>query len=281
VRRVRLACLDERPHRPGRQLEAAVGHRRRVGAKARVKWQRGEQRLRTRGHGHGERLLAPAARLAELAGTALELHLQQLAQAGAVFARGADAAGIGERQLELAGGRAHPPSVRASLLGYGPQVNKKLLGIYLNDHLAGSTVGIELVRRACSQNQGTDYGRFLAELTKEIDEDRAAFIEIMDRLGIRRDPTKVAGGWVLEKMGRLKLNGQLRGYSPLSRLVELEGLALGVTGKLAGWKALRLLADGEPALDAAALEVLIERAERQQRGLEEHRLLATREAFGA
>lgn len=160
-------------------------------------------------------------------------------------------------------------------------MNKKLLGIYLNDHLAGSTAGIELVKRACSQNQGTDYGRFLAELTKEIDEDRAAFVEIMDRLGIRRDPAKVAGGWVLEKMGRLKLNGQLRGYSPLSRVVELEGLALGVTGKLAGWKALRLLADGEPALDAAALERLIERAERQQRGLEEHRLLATREAFGA
>jgi hypothetical protein len=160
-------------------------------------------------------------------------------------------------------------------------VNKKLLGIYLNDHLAGSTAGIELVRRACSQNQGTDYGRFLAKLTMEIDEDRAAFVEIMDRLGIRRDPAKVAGGWVLEKMGRLKLNGQLRGYSPLSRLVELEGLALGVTGKLAGWKVLRLLADGEPALDAAALEGLIERAEQQQRGLEEHRLLATREAFGA
>jgi hypothetical protein len=160
-------------------------------------------------------------------------------------------------------------------------VNKKLLGIYLNDHLAGSTAGIELVRRACSQNQGTDYGRFLAELTKEIDEDRAAFIEIMDTLGIRRDPAKVAGGWVLEKVGRLKLNGQLRGYSPLSRLVELEGLALGVTGKLAGWKALRLLADGEPALDAAALERLIERAETQQRELEEHRLQAAREAFGA
>ena len=160
-------------------------------------------------------------------------------------------------------------------------MNKKLLGIYMNDHLAGSTAGLELVRRACRQNQGTDYGRFLAELTKEIDEDRAAFVEIMDTLGIRRDPAKVAGGWVLEKVGRLKLNGQLRGYSPLSRLVELEGLALGVTGKLAGWKALRLLADGEPALDVAALDRLIERAERQQRGLEEHRLRATREAFGA
>jgi hypothetical protein len=160
-------------------------------------------------------------------------------------------------------------------------VNKKLLCIYLNDHLGGSTAGIELVRRARGANEGTELGRFLAELAVEIEEDRQALVEIMDKLGLRRDPTKIAGGWVLEKLGRLKLNGQLRGYSPLSRLVELEGLALGVTGKLAGWKALRLLAEGEPALDRQELERLIERAERQQRGLEEQRLAAAREAFGA
>ena len=66
-------------------------------------------------------------------------------------------------------------------------------------------------------------------------------------------------------MGRLKPNGQLTGYSPLSRVVELEGLALGMTGKLALWKALRELVDEEPRLDAAELERLRERAERQQR----------------
>ncbi|MGH3016656.1 MAG: hypothetical protein ACRDNN_17050, partial [Gaiellaceae bacterium] len=93
--------------------------------------------------------------------------------------------------------------------------------------------------------------------------------------------TKVAGGWMLEKAGRLKMNGQLRGYSPLSRVVELEGLALGVTGKLAVWKALRLLADDEPALDAAELDRLIDSAKQQQRGLEEHRLAAVRDALGS
>jgi hypothetical protein len=160
-------------------------------------------------------------------------------------------------------------------------VNRKLLGIYLNDHLAGSTTGIELVRRACNANQGTELGRFLAELTMEIESDRRTLQRIMDDLGIRRDPAKVAGGWLLEKAGRLKLNGQLRGYSPLSRLVELEGLALGVTGKLAVWKALRLIADTEPALDAAELDRLIDSAEQQQRGLEEHRLGAAREALAA
>ena len=61
--------------------------------------------------------------------------------------------------------------------------------------------------------------------------------------------------------------------------MELEGLALGVTGKLGLWKALRELVDEEPRLDAAELDRLRERAERQQAELEEHRLRAAREAF--
>lgn len=160
-------------------------------------------------------------------------------------------------------------------------MNKKLLGIYLNDHLAGSTAGLELARRARGENRNSEYGEFLRTLVEEIDEDRQTLKRIMDDLGIRTDPAKVAAGWLGEKTGRLKLNGQLTGYSPLSRLEEIEGLALGVTGKLALWKALRLVADGEPALDGPALDRLIERAERQQRDLEEHRLAAAREALGA
>ena len=49
---------------------------------------------------------------------------------------------------------------------------------------------------------------------------------------------KPAVAWIAEKAGRLKLNGQIRGYSPLSRLVELEGLEVGVTGKRSLWQAL-------------------------------------------
>jgi hypothetical protein len=160
-------------------------------------------------------------------------------------------------------------------------MNKKLLGIYLNDHLAGSTVGLELAKRARGQNRDSDYGEFLGTIADEIDADRETLKGIMDDLGIRKDPAKVAAGWIGEKAGRLKLNGQLTGYSPLSRLVELEALALGVTGKLALWKSLRLLADSEPALDRPTLERLIERAESHQRGLEERRLTAAREALGA
>ena len=158
-------------------------------------------------------------------------------------------------------------------------MNRKLLGIYLNDHLGGSTVGVELARRAAHQNEGSEFGPFLADLAKEIEADRGALMAIMDDLGLRKDPVRRILGWAGEKAGRLKFNGQLRGYSPLSRLVELEGLALGVTGKLALWKALRLLAEDEPRLAAHPLERLLERAEHQQREIEERRLSAARLSF--
>jgi len=48
----------------------------------------------------------------------------------------------------------------------------RLLATYLNDHLAGATVGVELARRVASSNRDTSYGATLAELAREIEEDR-------------------------------------------------------------------------------------------------------------
>lgn len=158
-------------------------------------------------------------------------------------------------------------------------INRKLLGIYFNDHLAGSTAGMEVAKRSAGSNKGTGYGAFLRKLAKEIEEDRESLKGIMRRLEFGEDIPKKVGAWMFEKVGRLKPNGQITGYSPLSRVVELEGLALGVTGKLGLWKALRELVDEEPRLDAAELDTLRERAERQQAELEEYRLRAAGEAF--
>jgi hypothetical protein len=54
------------------------------------------------------------------------------------------------------------------------------LSIYLNDHLAGATLGLELVRRAAGSNRGTSYGEVLDGLTEEIAEDRNTLIEVME-----------------------------------------------------------------------------------------------------
>ncbi len=154
-----------------------------------------------------------------------------------------------------------------------------LLAIYLNDHLAGATAGRELARRAASSNADSDYGAFLAGLATQIDEDRESLLELMRSLDVGADRVKVVGGWAAEKVGRLKLNGRLLGYSPLSRLLELEGLTLGVRGKLALWRALEEIAPAEPHLAQADLPVLSERAAAQLEGLEAQRLRAALEAF--
>src|SRR5919206_583165 len=117
-------------------------------------------------------------------------------------------------------------------------MNLKYLDVYLNDHLAGATTGVELAKRAASSNAGTEYGDVLSEIEHEIAEDRAALVRLMERFDIKQDRIKTTGAYIAEKVGRLKPNAHLTSYSPLSRVVELEFLGLGVTGKLSLWRGL-------------------------------------------
>jgi len=156
-------------------------------------------------------------------------------------------------------------------------MDTKFLGIYLNDHLAGSTVGLEMAKRAAGSNEGSELGDFLAKLAAEIEEERDTLKSIMEHLEVGENKVKVPMAWTAEKLGRLKPNGQLTGYSPLSRLVELEVLALGVTGKLGMWRA---LSETGTDLTSFPLETLIGQAEAQQEALEARRLEAAKLAFG-
>jgi hypothetical protein len=154
-----------------------------------------------------------------------------------------------------------------------------LLAIYLNDHLAGATGGLELARRTAKANPDGPLGAFLRRLAGEIADDREALVRIMETLEVGRDRVKVASGWTAEKIGRLKPNGRLTGYSPLSRVLELEGLIVGVNGKRALWQSLLGLAPHEPRLDATTLERLADRAESQAEELRRHHRPAAAEAF--
>jgi hypothetical protein len=158
----------------------------------------------------------------------------------------------------------------------GEATDDKRLAIYLNDHLAGSTVGVELVQRIAGSNRGTPLGSMLDRLTVEVREDRAVLERLMEELGAGQDRIKVAGAWTAEKVGRLKLNGQLRGYSPLSRLEELESLRAGIHGKLDLWRALSRAIGAFPGFDFADLAA---RAERQLRELDEFHAQAAESAF--
>jgi hypothetical protein len=160
-------------------------------------------------------------------------------------------------------------------------LGRDYLKIYLEDHYAGATAGLDLARRTASQNRGTPYGPDLERIAREIEQDRDSLRAIMSGLGVGPDRFKIAGAWVGEKAGRLKLNGHLTSYSPQSRVIEIEGLMLGVTGKRGLWVALRQIVPQEPRLDAEELDGLIGRAEIQIADLEELRIRAFSEAVAA
>ncbi|HEU5251822.1 MAG TPA: hypothetical protein VFU16_00670 [Solirubrobacterales bacterium] len=154
----------------------------------------------------------------------------------------------------------------------------RYLAIYLNDHLAGAALGVELARRLRSSNAGdAEFGGPLARLCGEIEEDRETLVRLTDRLEVKRDPVKPILARLAERLGRLKLNGQLRGYSPLSRVLELEILASGIGGKMQLWNALEERFGD--SLDGFDFHALAERADRQGQEVEELHLAATRRAF--
>jgi hypothetical protein len=161
-----------------------------------------------------------------------------------------------------------------------PPTSGRLLEIYLADHLAASTAGVALARRTAQSNAGTALGDVLQRLSIEIEDDRRTLQAIVAELGFRESKAKDTLAWVGEKIARLKLNGQLRGYSPLSRILELEALSVGVAGKLAMWQSLESVPDLSEQLSGFDLDQLTERARRQQAEIEEQRTTAARETFG-
>ncbi len=143
----------------------------------------------------------------------------------------------------------------------------ELLAIYLNDHLAGATFGIELAMRLRASNRDDpEFGPALAEVCAEIEADRETLKAAMDQLGMGQSKLKPLAAILGERLGRLKLNGRLWSYSPLSRLDELELLQIGVVGKRRLWRALEHThADDLPGFELGALAA---RATEQLRRLE-------------
>ncbi len=155
----------------------------------------------------------------------------------------------------------------------------ELLAIYLRDHHAGSSAGVALARRAARNGAALEHGDELAAIARQIDHDRETLERLMAGLGVRPSAVKVAGARAGEVIGRLKANGRFRERSPLSNVVELELLALGIMGKRKLWEALA----GVPGLREAAevdFAELGERARRQHDRVETFRQEAAAAAFG-
>lgn len=149
----------------------------------------------------------------------------------------------------------------------------KYLSIYLNDHLAAFVALRDVAARAARSNQGSALGEYLREVRAELDESRRALEAVMRDLGIRRDPFKRAAAWAAEKLGRLKLNGHLVTYSPLSRVLELEALIAGAEVEARTWAALAPLTDAD-------FSAPLERCERRRQELTRHHAAAAATVLG-
>jgi hypothetical protein len=147
-------------------------------------------------------------------------------------------------------------------------MTESLLSIYLRDHHAASAGGVALARRALGATH---------PVGEQIARDRKTLEEVMRQLDVAPSSTKVGLVRIAELLGRLKLNGRLFTRSPLSRVLELEVLVVGIRGKEALWTA--LITAGLTFQDID-LDALVESARTQAREVEELRLSAAAMAFG-
>lgn len=157
--------------------------------------------------------------------------------------------------------------------------SEKALEVYLNDHFAGAMLGSDLAESIRDRHEGTPLGEVMASIATEIEQDRQALADLMDRLDVSRNPVKQATGWVAEKASRVKFSGLLSGTPDQGAFMALESLTLGVEGKACLWRALKELAGHYPQLASTNLDELIARAESQHATLERERLEAGRRAL--
>ena len=152
------------------------------------------------------------------------------------------------------------------------------LDTYLNDHLAGAVLALELLDHLLELPPQVDQQQ-LARLRVGIEQDQKVLRGLIKDLGAKESPLRKAAAWLSEKMGQLKLRVDDPDSGGLVEFETLETLALGIQGKLALWRTLSAVADRNPALSSLDLAELQARARDQFEQMEQLRLQAARRAL--
>jgi len=153
------------------------------------------------------------------------------------------------------------------------------LPTYLEDHLAGATGAIDLMKNLEEEHAGEPLGEVLGTLRAEIEADRATLSAFSERAGRGEHSVKEGAARLGEKLSRWKLERGAAG--PIGTFEALEFLALGIWGKRALWRALRATQGLSARVGAseADLDRLIRRAEEQHHQVDELRLRWAAEAL--
>ncbi len=154
-----------------------------------------------------------------------------------------------------------------------------LVAIYLEDHRAGAAGGVALSRRIADRYGDEPGFESVVSLADDIRDDERSLDAIRAGTGADGGCVKRLAAVIGERLARLKLNGTVVRPSPLSRVIELEALTIGVVGKRSGWLGLRAFAGG-PELVGVDLDELVRRADAQIEELERLHTLASELAFG-
>ena len=161
------------------------------------------------------------------------------------------------------------------------QVDTKQLGIYLNDHLAGSVAALELIEYLSTNFPDTTLETFFAELHADISADQDVLRDLIRTFELDESTVRKAGAWIAEKVGRAKFGINEMEVRGTGLLEALEGLTIGITGKQLLWRALNAASDTMPQLKGLDYAQLEQRAREQRDRVDEKRLAAAREAFKA
>lgn len=157
-------------------------------------------------------------------------------------------------------------------------IDAKLLGLYLSDHLSGSTAGVSRIQRMAEAYADTPVAADLARVSAELQRERDLLEGLIHDLGVRQRPHRQAAAWLAEHAGRLKLNGRIVRRSPMTMVLEAELMRAAILGKIGGWQTLEELAP-DLGLDPATFQKLGDDARSQIDALSRVHDHARRNAF--
>jgi hypothetical protein len=142
------------------------------------------------------------------------------------------------------------------------------LSAYLNDHLGGAVVAIEMLEHLENAHAERVNVAVLGRIRSEIEEDRRTLEGLMSRLGVTHSRTRRAAGWLAERGSRLKLamDDPKDGAFRVFETIEL--ISLGIDGKIALWTSLAAIASSDPNLSSVKYDELIARARAQRAAME-------------
>jgi hypothetical protein len=143
--------------------------------------------------------------------------------------------------------------------------------VYLNDHLAGATAGVDLAKQAAERHDG-ELGEFFAQLADEISADHNTLTSLMDQMDAHASGAKEVLAKVGSEISEAKFSGESMDDPEFGTFLTLETLSIGVEGKLCMWKALKVVEDEYAELKSADIDTLVERAQSQRDKLESKRL---------